>query len=160
MAKWDLIKEQLPTLTRMAREGNTETEMIEYLKISRNTFYQYKKKYPELQEALDEGYRTSLEKVEAALYRIACGYVYDEITLERNRDGEMIETKRVKKEVQPNVSAAMNILKNKKGKEWNIAEKIDIKGEISQKSLPDLPSSKVAELARLLIEEGDEKDEN
>lgn len=160
MAKWDLIQEQLPKIQEMAQNGNTETEIIEYLKIGRKTFYKYKKEHQELQEALAEGYRTSLKNVEAALYKIALGYQYDEITCERNRDGEMIETKRVTKEVQPNASAIMNILKNKAPATWNIAEKIDIKGEISQKSLPDLPTKKVAELARLLIEEGDEKDEN
>lgn len=130
MAKWDLIAEQLPIITKMAREGNTETEIIEYLKISRNTFYKYKKQHKELQEALNEGYRTSLEKVEAALYKAALGYSYEEITHERDRAGEMVETKRVLKEVQPNVSAIMNILKNKKTNEWNVADRVDVKAEV------------------------------
>lgn len=149
MAKWDLIKEQLPTLTKMAREGNTETEIIEYLKISRNTFYKYKKQHPELQEALNEGYRTSLEKVEAALYKAALGYTYEEITHERDRAGDMVETKRVLKEVQPNVSAIMNILKNKRTEDWNIADKIDVAAEVKSHSV-DLSNYSKDDLLRLI----------
>lgn len=159
MAKWDLIKEQLPKIEEMARCGNTETEIIEYLKIGRKTFYKYKKEHQELQEALNEGYRTSLKNVEAALYKVALGYTYDEVTQERDRAGDMVETKRVTKEVQPNVSAIMNILKNKSPELWNTADKIDIKGEIAQRAFPDLPTEKVSELAKLLLEE-DEDDED
>ena len=160
MTKWELVKEQLPTLTKMAREGNTEKEMIDYLKISRPTFYKFKKEHKEMEEALAEGYRTSLEKVEAALYKAALGYTYEEITQERDRNGNMIETKRVKKEVQPNVSAIMNILKNKKGSEWITSEKIDVSGKIATTTeLPELPSEKVSELAKLLLEEDDTDDE-
>lgn len=160
MAKWDLIQEQLPKIQEMAQNGNTETEIIEYLKIGRKTFYNYKKIHPELQEALNEGYRTSLKNVEAALYKIALGYSYDEVTQERDRLGDMVETKRVTKEVQPNVSAIMNILKNKSPELWNTADKIDIKGEIAQKAFPDLPSGKVSELAKLLLEEDDEDEDS
>ncbi len=157
MTKWDLVREQLSKIEEMARDGNTETEIIEYLKINRATFYRYKKEHPELQEALNNGYRTSLKNVEAALYKVALGYSYEEITQERDRNGDMVETKRVLKEVQPNVSAIMNILKNKSPELWNTADKIDIKGEISQKALPDLPTKKVSELAKLLLEEEGEE---
>lgn len=155
MAKWDLIAEQLPIITKMAREGNTETEIIEYLKISRNTFYKYKKQHKELQEALNEGYRTSLEKVEAALYKAALGYSYEEITHERDRAGEMVETKRVLKEVQPNVSAIMNILKNKRTEDWNIADKIDVAAEVKSHSV-DLSNYSKDDLLKLIGGDDDE----
>ena len=149
MAKWDRVKEQLPNLTKMAREGNTETEIIEYLKISRPTFYKFKKEHPELQDALNEGYRTSLEKVEAALYKSALGYEYEEVTQERDRNGNMVETKRVKKEVQPNVSAIMNILKNKRTEDWNIADRIDVAAEVKSHSV-DLSDYTKDELLKLI----------
>lgn len=155
MTKWDLIKEQLPIITKMAREGNTETEIIEYLKISRNTFYKYKKQHPELSEALAEGYRTSLEKVEAALFKAALGYSYEEITHERDRNGDMVETKRVLKEVQPNVSAIMNILKNKRTEDWNIADKVDVAAEIKSHSV-DLSNYSKEDLLDLLGGDVDE----
>jgi hypothetical protein len=155
MAKWDLVAEQLTTITKMAREGNTETEIIEYLKIGRKTFYKYKKEHPELAEALMEGYRTSLEKVEAALYKAALGYSYEEVTKERDRNGNMIETKRVKKEVQPNVSAIMNILKNKRTEDWNVADKIDVAAEIKNNSV-DLSDFSKDDLLKLIGGDEDE----
>lgn len=157
MAKWDLVKEQLSNIEDMARNGNTEKEIIEFLKIGKPTFYRYKKEHPELQEALANGYRTSLRAVEAALYKSAVGFRYDEITQERDRDGNMVVTKIVTKKALPSVSAQINILKNKCPNDWNNAEKIDIKGEISQKPLPDLPTKKVSELAKLLLEEEGEE---
>ena len=156
MTKWELVQEQLPTITKMAREGNTEKEIIEYLKISRPTFYKFKKEHKELEEALAEGYRTSLQKVEAALFKAAVGFKYDEVTYERDRNGNMIETKRVTKTVQPNVCAATTILKNKLPNEWVNVDKIDISGKISTKQeFPDLPSEKLSEMAKMLLEEGD-----
>ena len=155
MAKWDLIAEQLPAITKMAREGNTETEIIEYLKIGRKTFYSYKKLHPELQEALNEGYRTSLEKVEAALYKAALGYTYEEVTHERDRLGDMVETKRVLKEVQPNVSAIMNILKNKRTEDWNVADRVDVAAEVKSHSV-DLSNYSKDDLLKLI---GGDKDE-
>lgn len=155
MAKWERIQEQLPTLTKMTREGNSETEIIEYLKISRSTFYRMKKIHPELQEALDEGYRTSLEKVEAALYKSAIGYSYDEITQERDNNGNMIETKRVTKDVQPNVSAIMNILKNKRTNDWNIADKIDVAAEVKSHTV-DLSGFSKDDLLKMVGGDDDE----
>lgn len=161
MTKWDLVKEQLDNIEEMARCGNSETEIIKYLRISRQTFYKFKREHKELEEALANGYRTSLKKVEAALYKAAIGYEYEEITKERDRNGNMIETKRVKKEVQPNVSAIMNILKNKKGDEWNAVEKIDISGKIANTSeFPELPSEKLSELAKMIINEDGDNDED
>ena len=158
MTKWDLVREQLDNIEEMARNGNSEKEISTYLKISRQTFYKFKKEHPELEEALANGYRTSLKKVEAALYKAAIGYEYEEITRERDRNGNLVETKRVKKEVQPNVSAIMNILKNKRGDEWNASEKIDISGKISNsQEFPEIPSEKLSELAKMIIDEdGDE----
>lgn len=160
MTKWELVQEQLPAITKMAREGNTEKEIIEYLKISRPTFYKFKKEHKELEEALAEGYRTSLQKVEAALFKAAVGYSYDEVTYERDRNGNMIETKRVTKTVQPSVCAATTILKNKLPNEWVNVDKIDISGKISTKQeFPDLPSEKLSEMAKMLLEEGDDDED-
>lgn len=161
MAKWDLVKEQLSNIEEMARNGNTENEIIEYLRIGKKTFYRYKKEHPELQEALAEGYRTSLKAIEAAQYKLAIGgYKYEEITQERDKNGDLVVTKIVIKEAQPNQKALENILKNKYPAKWNEVSKININGEISQKPLPDLPSHKVSELAKLLIEEESEENED
>ena len=153
MAKWDLIQTQIPTIRDMAREGNSEKEIITYLKISSATFYKLKKEHIELQQALIEGYTYSLQAVEAALYKSALGYEYEEITQERDvKSGSMEITKKVKKEVQPNVSAIMNILTNRVPDRWQNSSKIDISGKIEQeKAFELLPSDDVSKLAKSLL---------
>lgn len=153
MNTWEKIESQLDNIREMARNGNTETEIIKYLKISRNTFYKYKKTKPELNQALLEGYTYSLQAVEAALYKSALGYEYDEITKERDKTGALVITKTVKKEVQPNVSACMNILTNRLPGKWQNQSKIDVSGKIEQenKAFDLLPSEDVSKLAKTLL---------
>lgn len=152
----DFLLDSIDDIEKMAREGNTETEIIKALNISNSTWAKYKKELPELKEALERGYKRSIKKVEAALFKAACGYTYDEITTELKTDSKgvsrMVETKRVRKEVQPNVSAIMNILKNKLQGEYDAPEKIDVKGKIEGKSvLSDVPTEDVAKLAAMML---------
>lgn len=155
MAKKDVILNMLDEIEAWAREGLTETEMCASLHISRTSWLKYKSDYPELQQAIDTGYAHSIKKVEAALFKAAVGYTFDEVTTELRTDSKgvskMVETKRVRKEVQPNVQAIMNILKNK-GRGWDTAEKIDIKGKIENRNiLEDVPTEDVAKIASEII---------
>ena len=156
----DYIFDNLDEIEKMAREGNTETEIKKALGVSAATWNKYKKSNKEIQDALDKGYKRSIKKVEAALFKSACGYSYDEITQERDAKGNMIVTKIVKKEVQPNVSAIMNILKNKLQGEYDAPEKIDVKGKIEQKSVIEaVPTEDVAKLAEMMLKKrADEND--
>ena len=155
MAKKDVILNMLDEIESWAREGLSETEMCASLHISRTSWLKYKSEYPELQQAIDTGYAHSIKKVEAALFKAAVGYTFEEITTELRTDAKgvskMVETKRVKKEVQPNVQAIMNILKNK-GRGWDAVEKIDIKGKIENRNiLEDVPSADVAKIASEIL---------
>lgn len=155
MAKIDVILDMLDDIEAWTREGMSEAEIYASLKISRATWYRYKADYPQIQKALDSGYAHSIKKVEAALFKAAVGYSYDEVTTELRTDpkgvSKMVETKRVRKEIQPNVQAIMNILKNK-GRGWDTAEKIDIKGKIENRNiLEDVPSADVAKIASEIL---------
>ena len=85
--------------------------------ITDSTFYEWKKKYSEISEALKEGKDAVDRQVENALLKSALGYKYDEVTEER-RDDELVVTKVVHKEVQPNTTAQIFWLKNRKRLEW------------------------------------------
>ena len=85
--------------------------------ITDSTFYEWKKKYSEFSEALKEGKEVVDRQVENALLKSALGYMYDEVTEER-RDDELVVTKVVHKEVQPNTTAQIFWLKNRKRAEW------------------------------------------
>lgn len=164
MAKKDVILGMLDDIEAWAREGMTETEMCTSLHISRTSWLKYKSEYPQLQTAIDTGYAHSIKKVEAALFKAAVGYSYDEITTELRTDSKgvprMVETKRVKKESPPNVQAIMNILKNK-GRGWDAVEKIDIKGKIENRNiLEDVPTDDVAKIAAEIIKKRKKEDED
>lgn len=57
-----------------ARMGNSEEEIAKQLGVSYSTFREYKKKHPELQEALREGAADANGAVVNALHRRALGY--------------------------------------------------------------------------------------
>ena len=152
--KWDRISERLVEIESWARDGNSEKEIIKMLGISPTTWTKYKKQHRELQDALNRGYEFSLPKVIPALFRAAIGYKYDEVTQERDKNGNLVTTKVVTKEVQPNVSAIMNILKNKYPAEWNMVDKLEIKTDSKVKETLDSMSAE--ELLAILNGEEDE----
>ena len=103
-----------------------------------STLYEWKKKYPEINEALKKGKEVVDIQVENALLKRAMGYTYEEVTKERTpiryEDGKPVEwemqvTKKVLKEVLPDVTAQIFWLKNRKPVEWRDKQEIDIAGK-------------------------------
>jgi hypothetical protein len=83
----------------------------------------YKRDHLEFLEALKRGKEVVDITVENALYKKAIGYTYEEVTREPIKDPETGEyrlevTKIVKKEVQPDTTAQIFWLKNRKPAEW------------------------------------------
>ena len=112
-----LTKEGLLRLQGWARDGLSDEQIAANMGITDSTFYEWKKKYSEISEALKEGKDAVDRQVENALLKSALGYKYDEVTREL-RDDELVVTKVVHKEVQPNTTAQIFWLKNRKRAEW------------------------------------------
>nr|DAW96032.1 MAG TPA: terminase small subunit [Caudoviricetes sp.] len=112
-----LTKEGLLRLQGWARDGLSDEQIAANMGITDSTFYEWKKKYSEISEALKEGKDAVDRQVENALLKSALGYKYDEVTKEL-RDDELVVTKVVHKEVQPNTTAQIFWLKNRKRAEW------------------------------------------
>ncbi len=155
--KWDRISERLVEIESWARDGNSEKEIIKMLGLSPTTWQKYKKAHPELRDALNRGYEFSLPKVIPALFRAAIGYQYNETTQERDKNGNLVTTKIVTKEVAPNVSAIMNILKNKYPAEWNMVDKLEIKTDSKVKETLDSMSAE--ELLAILNSDCEEEED-
>ena len=121
--KW-LTPEGLTLLGGWARDGLTDEQIMHNMGIkSKSTFYGYLKKYPNISNSIKKGKEIVDYEVENALYKRALGYSYDEVTQEKVRDAitgdyRMVETKRVTKEVQPDVGAIMAWLKNRRPDKW------------------------------------------
>lgn len=90
------------------------------------------KEIPGVIRYLENGKEVIDRQVENSLLKRALGYRYDEVTYE---DG--VETKRVTKEVQPDTTAQIFWLKNRKPNEWRDKQNIEHSGSVSYEQLLD-----------------------
>jgi hypothetical protein len=120
------------------RDGKIEEEIYKSLKVSKDTFYKWKREQGEFAEVLKRGREVSDYCVERSLFKRATGYSYVEETREtvRARDArgdfimytddlgnmryltELVVTKAVTKHVVPDTAAAFIWLKNRKPQAW------------------------------------------
>lgn len=134
--KWDALDmaNKLDLVEGWARDGATDQFIFEALGISQQTFYMWRSTKPEFAEALRKGKEIIDRQVENALLRRALGYKYDEVTQMATEklnpetghyESVMIEVKRVTKEVQPDTTAQIFWLKNRKPDTWRDKKTID-----------------------------------
>lgn len=108
-----LTEDALEVLRGWARSGLTDEQIAHNCGITTGTLYEWKKKYPEIAEALKKGKAWADTQVENALYKRAVGYEFEEVTYE---DGKPV--KRVTKHVSPDVTAQIFWLKNRRPDLW------------------------------------------
>ncbi len=115
MAKYSewLEADKLTLITAWARDGLTDEQIANNMGITTSTFYDWKKRFSDISEALKKGKEVVDYEVENALLKRALGYTYDEVTKEYG-----VVTKAVTKQVAPDVGAAMAWLKNRKPDKW------------------------------------------
>lgn len=146
-SKWGDVKEKLILVEGWARDGLTDEQIAKNLGIGKTAFYKYKKEYTEFADILKRGKEVIDYEVENALLKKALGYEYTEITKERvvmkDEHGkiltdiqgvpcyEMVVTKIVKKEVNPDTTAQKFWLKNRKPMEWRDKRDIEHSGTVS-----------------------------
>ncbi len=65
----------------IARAGRTDVEMAKELGISKQTLYNWKKKYPEFAEAITVGKAEPDERVERSLLELALGYEHPAVKI-------------------------------------------------------------------------------
>ena len=122
MAKYEewVTEEGLTKIEGWARDGLTDEQIAHNIGIRRETIYQWKKKYPNLNNALKRGKEVVDRQVENALLKTALGYHYEEETV--TNAGGIVMTKKYSK---PNTTAQIFWLKNRKPAEWRDRQEID-----------------------------------
>lgn len=128
-SKYDThVKPKLKLVESWARDGLIDEQIAHNLGISTTAYYEYKQKYAEFAESLKNGKDDIDVMVENALLKRALGYTYEEVTFE---GGE--ETKRVVKEVQPDTTAQIFWLKNRRPQAWRDKQDLDVSGDLNFK---------------------------
>ena len=134
-----------------AREGLSDVQIAEKMRISLTTYYDWQNKYPELSEAIKKGKAPVDEMVENALFKRAVGYSYVETTTDFelidtgkvDEDGKPVMEKKiksvrsVKKEMAPDVGAAAFWLKNRRPDRWREKREEQIQVSSADYSLLD-----------------------
>jgi transposase-like protein len=148
----------LVLLEGWARDGLTDEQIAENMGIKRSTLYEWKKKHKDISDALKRGKEVIDLHVENALLKRALGYQYDEVTKESDKvlDEEtgqlktvMVETKRVTKEVQPDTTAQIFWLKNRRPDKWRDKQEIGHSGSVEVNNpMKDLTTDELRKLIR------------
>lgn len=123
-----LSPEGLLKLEAWARDGLIDEQIAKNIGINPATLYDWKKKYPEISEALKKGKEVVDIQVENALLKRALGYSYEEKKVEVSEEGTKV-TKTIK-EVIPDTTAQIFWLKNRRPDRWRDKQDIEHSGQI------------------------------
>lgn len=107
----EYVKPMLSKITEWSKSGATDEEICSALGIAQSTFYEYKKKYPELSEALRTGRQNVVLNIKAALYKRAIGFEYEE-RRGTQRNGQLTNIEIYKRYYPPDTTAAQLLLRN------------------------------------------------
>ncbi|MEI2338910.1 helix-turn-helix domain-containing protein [Priestia megaterium] len=132
--KWR-TEEGLVLLEGWARDGLTDEQIAHNVGISRSTLNDWKKKYPDISDALKKGKEVVDLQVENALLKRALGYAYEEVTEEsqwneKAKRYELVVTKRVKKRQAPDTTAQIFWLKNRRPDKWRDKQDFEHTGDM------------------------------
>lgn len=115
-----LTEDGLLKLEGWARDGLTDEQIAKNIGIGNRTYYEWLARFPQIAQATKKGKEVVDRLVENALLKRALGYTFDEVTMEFG-----LESKRVTKEVQPDTTAQIFWLKNRKPREWRDKQEIE-----------------------------------
>lgn len=124
-----ITEDGLLRIESWARDGLTDEQIASNIGIATGTLYEWKKKFPEINEAIKRGKRPVDLEVENALLKRALGYEYEEVkTLIEEVDGK--KKKKVEKTIKhvpADVTAGIFWLRNRKGYVWSNRDVIEVK---------------------------------
>ena len=146
-SKWDDVKDKLLLIEAWCRDGYTDEMVMTKLGISKPTFYEYQKKYPNFLNSIRRGKEVTDVVVENSLLKNANGYIYTEKQAIKVKDVEVVDGKAISIErveiieverFKPaETTAQIFWLKNRKPAEWrdrkDIDSNINVTGETSNK---------------------------
>lgn len=113
--KW-IEAQGLTLLDGWARDGLTDEQIAHNMGVHVSTLYEWKRRFPELSEALKKGKEVVDYEVENALFKRAVGYEYTEVMVEESDEGT--KRRETTKHIAPDVTAQIYWLKNRRPGKW------------------------------------------
>ena len=132
--RW-LEPDGLTRLEGWARDGLTDEQIAKNCGCNAGTLYEWKKKYPEISEALKKGKEVVDIQVENALLKRALGYEYVEDKVEMGPNGKKV-TQTIK-QVIPDTTAQIFWLKNRRPDKWR-DKQLEVNSTGDQEALSSL----------------------
>lgn len=121
-------------LRKLARFGMTNQEMSDIIGISISTFEKYLRLYPEFKYALHQGRIEDSIRIVDSLHKQALGYMVEETSSSYRykidpetgiRKKILTNRSHTRKHIQPNVTAAIYLLKARHGEKWADIYKVE-----------------------------------
>lgn len=145
-----LTEDGLLKVQGWARDGLSNEQIAHNIGINKDTLYEWQKRFSDFSDALKKGKEVVDREVENALLKRALGYEYDEVTQEPVTDKdtgttEMRVTKRVTKQIVPDVTAQIFWLKNRKPDEFRDKRDVELSGSVDLGSIIEKARGRVDE---------------
>lgn len=130
-----LTEDGLLKVQGWARDGLSNEQIAHNIGITAKTLCEWQNRFSEFRNAIKKGKEVVDREVENAMLKRALGYEYDEVTQEPVTDKdtgvtEMRVTKRVTKQIVPDVTAQIFWLKNRKPQEFRDKHDVDLSGHV------------------------------
>ena len=122
-----ITDDSLTKLEAWARDGLTDEQVAKNIGINRTTLYDWKNRFPDIDNALKRGKEVVDIEVENKLLQKAMGFEYEETeTWVEEVDGvQKKRIKKIKKMALPDTTAQIFWLKNRKPAEWRDKQHIE-----------------------------------
>lgn len=135
-----LTEDGLLKVQGWARDGLSNEQIAHNMGVSAKTLCEWQNRFGEFRNAIKKGKEVVDREVENALLKRALGYEYDEVTQEPVTDKdtgltEMRVTKRVTKQIAPDVTAQIFWLKNRKPEEFRDKRDVELSGHVDLGSI-------------------------
>lgn len=135
-----LTEDGLLKVQGWARDGLSNEQIAHNMGVSAKTLCEWQNRFGEFRNALKKGKEVVDREVENAMLKRALGYEYDEVTQEPVTDKdtgvtEMRVTKRVTKQIVPDVTAQIFWLKNRKPEEFRDKRDVELSGSVDLGSI-------------------------
>ena len=135
-----LDEDSLLKVQGWARDGLSNDQIAHNIGITAKTLCEWQNRFSEFRNAIKKGKEVVDREVENAMLKRALGYEYDEVTQEPVTDKdtgvtEMRVTKRVTKQIVPDVTAQIFWLKNRKPEEFRDKRDVELSGSVDLGSI-------------------------